>query len=93
MSDATGVPGWGPTLRLCGMHNNHLATGADDVFLSLLQESPSLWHFMTTRRGQKTTSASGKEKGSRLSTARKSLQLLNKLSALGRNVSFYLSLS
>lgn len=42
------------------------------MFLSPLQESPSLWHFMTTRRGQKTTSASGKEKGSRLSTARKS---------------------
>lgn len=62
---------------------------ADTVFLSLLQESPSLWHFMTTRRGQKTTSASGKEKGSRLSTARKSLQLLiRQPAALGRNASF-----
>lgn len=61
---------------------------ADTVFLSLLQESPSLWHFMTMRHGQKTTSASGKEKGSRLSTARKSLQLLIRLPALGRNAGF-----
>ncbi len=61
---------------------------ADTVFLSPLQESPSLWHFMTMRHGQKTTSASGKEKGSRLSTARKSLQLLIRLTALGRNASF-----
>lgn len=58
------------------------------MFFSLPQESPSLWHFTTTRRGQKTTSASGKEKGSRLSTARKSLQLLIRLPALGRNASF-----
>lgn len=61
---------------------------ADTVCLSLLQESPSLWHFMTTRHGQETTSASRKEKGSRLSTARKSLQLLIRLPALGRNASF-----
>lgn len=60
----------------------------DTVFLSLLQESPSLWHFMTTRQGQKMTSASRKEKGSRLSTARKSLQLLITQPGLGKNVSF-----
>lgn len=61
---------------------------ADAVFLSPLQESPSLWHFMTMRRGQKTTSASGKENGSRLSTARKSWQLLIRPLALGRNAEF-----
>lgn len=48
---------------------------ADTMVWSLLQESPSLWHFMTTRHGQKMTSASRRERGSRLSTARK-LQLL-----------------
>lgn len=58
------------------------------MFPSVLQESPSLWHFTTTRPGQKTTSASGKEKGSRLSTARKSLQLLIRLPTLRRNAGF-----
>lgn len=59
---------------------------ADTMVWSLLQESPSLWHFMTTRHGQKMTSASRRERGSRLSTARK-LQLLISLSTLRRNAS------
>ena len=62
--------------------------GGDTVFSSLLQESPSLWHFMTTRHVQKMTSASGKEKGSRLSTARKSLRLLHTPPVLGKKCEF-----
>lgn len=61
---------------------------ADTVLASLMQESPSLWHFMTMRRGQKKTSASGKENASRLSTACKSLQLRIILPAHGRNARF-----
>ena len=75
-------PGYAPhVLRLLHMSSDcSTCPPPAKVTLTLcsspLQESPSLWHFMTTRRGQKTTSASGKENASRSSTARKSLQLL-----------------